>query len=180
MLVPLYQVRLWPEVATPWKLFWKSSIVLIGFAFNTHQNYYIPFSESICAAFKVFGIRVVLNEGQIPNAVYFFACGSRYVVLKTVLWPCGPMDKASDYESGDSRFESWQGRNFFSPQFGVRSSWCQNKVNPDSNLYKPGFKNRNHVLSSHSNQFVICSSESSYLSNCKSNFNEHFGMGVLL
>ena len=28
-------------------------------------------------------------------------------------WPCGPMDKASDYESGDSRFESWQGRKFF-------------------------------------------------------------------
>ena len=28
-----------------------------------------------------------------------------------VVWrPCGPMDKASDYESGDSRFESWQGR----------------------------------------------------------------------
>ena len=25
-------------------------------------------------------------------------------------WPCGPMDKASDYESGDSRFKSWQGR----------------------------------------------------------------------
>ena len=27
-------------------------------------------------------------------------------------WPCGPMDKASDYESGDSRFESWHGRKF--------------------------------------------------------------------
>ena len=27
--------------------------------------------------------------------------------------PCGPTDKASDYGSGDSRFESWQGR-FFS------------------------------------------------------------------
>ena len=25
-------------------------------------------------------------------------------------WPCGPMDKASDYGSGDSRFKSWQGR----------------------------------------------------------------------
>ncbi len=25
-------------------------------------------------------------------------------------WPCGPMDKASDYKSGDFRFESWQGR----------------------------------------------------------------------
>ena len=25
-------------------------------------------------------------------------------------WPCGPTDKASDYESGDSRFESCHGR----------------------------------------------------------------------
>ena len=25
-------------------------------------------------------------------------------------WPCGAKDKASHYESGDSRFESWQGR----------------------------------------------------------------------
>ena len=25
---------------------------------------------------------------------------------------CGPTDKASDYESGDSRFESWQDRAF--------------------------------------------------------------------
>ena len=29
-------------------------------------------------------------------------------------WPCGVMDKVSDYESGDSRFESWQGRKIFS------------------------------------------------------------------
>ena len=28
--------------------------------------------------------------------------------------PCGPMDKVSDCESGDSRFESWQGRNISS------------------------------------------------------------------
>ena len=26
--------------------------------------------------------------------------------------PCGPTDKASDYESGDCRFESCQGQNF--------------------------------------------------------------------
>ena len=25
-------------------------------------------------------------------------------------WPCGATDKASDYESADSRIESWQGR----------------------------------------------------------------------
>ena len=36
--------------------------------------------------------------------------------LQAWAWPCGPTDKASDYESGDSRFESWQGRLFyFSP-----------------------------------------------------------------
>ena len=29
-------------------------------------------------------------------------------------WPCGATDNASDYESGDSRFESWQGRNILS------------------------------------------------------------------
>ena len=29
-------------------------------------------------------------------------------------YPCGATDKASDYESGDSRFESWQGRNISS------------------------------------------------------------------
>ena len=27
----------------------------------------------------------------------------------TFRWPCGPMDKASVYGTGDSRFESWQG-----------------------------------------------------------------------
>ncbi len=28
-------------------------------------------------------------------------------------WPRGPMDKAPDYGSGDSRFESWRGRQLF-------------------------------------------------------------------
>ena len=28
------------------------------------------------------------------------------------MWPRDPMDKASDYESGDSRIESWRGRLF--------------------------------------------------------------------
>ena len=31
------------------------------------------------------------------------------------VWPCGPTDKASDYESGDCRFESCQGHNFWAP-----------------------------------------------------------------
>ena len=29
-------------------------------------------------------------------------------------WPCGAADKESDYGSGESRFESWQGRNILS------------------------------------------------------------------
>ena len=29
-------------------------------------------------------------------------------------WLYGATDKASDYEAGDSRFESWQGRNILS------------------------------------------------------------------
>ena len=32
-------------------------------------------------------------------------------------WPCGPMDKAPDYGSGDSRFESWHGRIMVSHPF---------------------------------------------------------------
>ena len=34
------------------------------------------------------------------------------ILLVWFQWPRGPMDKASDYESGDSRFESWRGRSF--------------------------------------------------------------------
>ena len=32
---------------------------------------------------------------------------------RVIIWPCGPTDKASDYESGDCRFESCQGQLFF-------------------------------------------------------------------
>ena len=32
---------------------------------------------------------------------------------RVMIWPCGPTDKASDYESGDCRFESCQGQVFY-------------------------------------------------------------------
>ena len=38
-----------------------------------------------------------------------------YVCPVVDVWPCGPTDKASDYGSGDSRFESWQGCFFYHP-----------------------------------------------------------------
>ena len=31
---------------------------------------------------------------------------------QTTAWACGAMDNASDYGSEDSRFDSWQARNF--------------------------------------------------------------------
>ena len=37
-----------------------------------------------------------------------------YFQLTSNFQPRGPMDKASDYESGDSRFKSWRSRLFFS------------------------------------------------------------------
>ena len=72
-------------------------------------------------------------------------------------WPCGATDKASDYESGDSRCESWQGRDisphskiefilniychYYLPQIrGLVAQWIThlttNKVIPGSSLGK--------------------------------------------
>ena len=39
-------------------------------------------------------------------------------------WPCGPTDKASDYESGDCRFESCQGQPFYPPRKTGHSVHC--------------------------------------------------------
>ena len=51
-------------------------------------------------------------------------------------WPCGPMDKASDYESGDCRFESCQGQNFSSWYFFVITKmWT-----PPGGLEPPTFR----------------------------------------
>ena len=39
-------------------------------------------------------------------------CVSWQLIMPT-RWPCGPTDKAPDYESGDSRFKSWLGQSIF-------------------------------------------------------------------
>ena len=41
---------------------------------------------------------------------------SKQIWAMVVSWPCGPTDKASDYESGDCRFESCQGQLCFYTQ----------------------------------------------------------------
>ena len=60
------------------------------------------------------------RAGVVPGSciveVSVFVCMNVHMNLciasSVINWPCGPMDKASDYESGDSRFKSWQGQLF--------------------------------------------------------------------
>ena len=64
----------------------------------------------------------LINRGHFINPLRIMNCThGEYVRNQPVLCvplldrqrPCGPMDKASDYGSGDSRFESWRGRYFY-------------------------------------------------------------------
>ena len=73
------------------------------------------------------GIKTVLNspnerEKKLSKSDLFAVCELYYLQTSAIQrvyistcfsrWPRGPMDKASDYVSGDSRFESWRGRSF--------------------------------------------------------------------
>ena len=52
-------------------------------------------------------------------------------------WPCGPTDKASDYESGDCRFESCQGQHFWTAH---ENSRCDKNSAPPGGLEPPTFR----------------------------------------
>ena len=70
------------------------------------------------AIFVVLKISVVISVSplkQYPTRVNTIR-GDNLINIKNPISynrPRGPTDKASDYESGDSRFESWRGRFFF-------------------------------------------------------------------
>ena len=58
------------------------------------------------------------NQGDLKQHIDTLQVGKLSFVKRSSLFfkhlrSCGPMDKASDYESGDSRFESWQDRKFW-------------------------------------------------------------------
>ena len=80
---------------------------------------------SVCLSIFVFVSMCKVHEGKKKLLEYEpFVSDTLHVIDSVVVfkystmcehtsrWPCGPMDKASDYGSGDSRFESWQGRPF--------------------------------------------------------------------
>ena len=70
------------------------------------------------AIFVALKISVVISASppkQYPTRVNTIR-GDKLINMKNPISnnrPRGPTDKASDYESGDSRFESWRGRFFF-------------------------------------------------------------------
>ena len=64
--------------------------------------------KNICRNFSV-ATKTILNQSQ------YYLRGDKLINIKNPInynRPRGPTDKASDYESGDSRFESWRGRSF--------------------------------------------------------------------
>ena len=69
------------------------------------------------AIFVALKISVVISVSQLkqyPTKVNAIR-GDKLIKMKNPISynrPRGPTDKASDYESGDSRFESWRGRSF--------------------------------------------------------------------
>ena len=69
------------------------------------------------AIFVALKISVVISVSQLkhyPTKVNIIR-GDKIINIKNPISynrPRGPTDKASDYESGDSRFESWRGRSF--------------------------------------------------------------------
>ena len=67
-------------------------------------------------------------------AMYCAAVPGRNLETKLVVWPCGPTDKASDYESGDCRFESCQGQLFF------QCLKCKKRLSPPGGLEPPTFR----------------------------------------
>ena len=71
--------------------------------------------HSIFVALKISVVISVSKPKQYPTTSQYYLRGDKLINIKNSISYNrlrGPTDKASDYESGDSRFESWRGRSF--------------------------------------------------------------------
>ena len=94
------------------------SFCFYGLNLETHQEDLHQRKQNIRRARPGFepGTSRTLSENHTPrptSQVDSQLLCSECQVVTTRHWPCGPTDKASDYESGDCRFESCQGQDFF-------------------------------------------------------------------
>ena len=69
---------------------------------------------SIFVALKISVVTSVSQLKQYPTKVNTIRGDNLTKIKNPIIYnrPRGPTDKASDYESGDSRFKSWRGRSF--------------------------------------------------------------------
>ena len=65
---------------------------------------------------KIFHPLVMVNFFT-PITIKFLNMKLNHILTLCRIWPCGPMDKASDFESEDCEFESRHG------QFFIPLSW---------------------------------------------------------
>ena len=79
--------------------------------FNT-EIYFLPATEIKRSDNKALIRHCLANMPCLPLTKQLLA-GDLSKLYCMRAWPCGLMDKASDFGSEDSRFESWRGRCIF-------------------------------------------------------------------
>ena len=99
-----YGIEWYPSKSKCWKMFLASFMKGLKRFFNSPNEGEKKLSKpELIAVSELNYLKLIWNLKQFNEYILAHSFST---------WPRGPMDKASDYESGDSRFESWRGRSF--------------------------------------------------------------------
>ena len=95
------------------RVHWDAEPTIQGNNFKVNQSSDPCIPSCIWLLSRLLPCRGLFSSGSEPGGWNHY----HHDELTICRRPRGPMDKASDYESGDSRFESWRGRAFFTIYF---------------------------------------------------------------